>query len=159
MIKYLNIFIFILLLGFNSPDSSANSEFENLKNAAEQGDIRAQSQMGDAYLFGEYDLNVDYEQAFNWYKKAADQNDAKSQYNLVIIYLNGYGAKKDLSKSVEYYRKSALQGDTDSQLQLGIRYLNGEGVERNIETAKEWFQKAKLSGNQEADIYLEKVSN
>ncbi len=59
MIKYLNIFIFILLLGFNSPDSSANSEFENLKNAAEQGDIRAQSQMGDAYLFGEYDLNVD----------------------------------------------------------------------------------------------------
>ena len=75
------------------------------------------------------------------------------------MYLNGYGAKKDLSKSVEYYRKSALQGDTDSQLQLGIRYLNGEGVEKNIETAKEWFQKAKLSGNQEADVYLEKINN
>lgn len=159
MIKYLNIFIFSLLVGCNSPDSLANPEFENLKSAAEEGDIRAQSQMGDVYLFGEYDLNVDYEKAFNWYKKAADQNDAKSQYNLAIMYLNGYGVKKDLSKSVEYYRKSALQGDADSQLQLGIRYLNGEGVERNIETAKEWFQKAKLSGNQEADIYLEKMNN
>ncbi|MDR8378067.1 sel1 repeat family protein, partial [Acinetobacter baumannii] len=84
---------------------------------------------------------------------------AKSQYNLAIMYLNGYGVKKDLSKSVEYYRKSALQGDADSQLQLGIRYLNGEGVERNIETAKEWFKKAKLSGNQEAGIYLEKMNN
>ncbi|HCW4943332.1 TPA: sel1 repeat family protein, partial [Acinetobacter baumannii] len=78
---------------------------------------------------------------------------------LAIMYLNGYGVKKDLSKSVEYYRKSALQGDADSQLQLGIRYLNGEGVERNIETAKEWFKKAKLSGNQEAGIYLEKMNN
>ncbi len=94
MIKYLNIFIFSLLVGFNSPNSSANSEFENLKSAAEQGDIRAQSQMGDVYLFGEYDLNIDYEKAFNWYKKAADQNDAKSQYNLAIMYLNGYGVKR-----------------------------------------------------------------
>ncbi|MDQ9949763.1 tetratricopeptide repeat protein [Acinetobacter sp. 12966] len=156
MIKYLNLFIFALLVGCSSFHSSPNSEFENLKSAAEQGDIRAQSQMGDAYLFGEYDLNVDYKQALNWYQKAADQNDAKSQYNLAIMYLNGYGAKKDVSKSVEYYRKSALQGDADSQLQLGIRYLNGEGVEKNIQTAKEWFQKAKLSGNQKADIYLEK---
>ncbi|EOV8808871.1 tetratricopeptide repeat protein [Acinetobacter baumannii] len=159
MSKYLNIFIFSILVGCNIPDSSANSEFENLKSAAEQGDIRAQSQMGDAYLFGEYDLNVDYKQAINWYQKAADQSDAKSQYNLAIMYLNGYGVKKDLSKSVEYYRKSALQGDADSQLQLGIRYLNGERVERNIETAKEWFKKAKLSGNQEAGIYLEKMNN
>lgn len=158
MIKYLNLFIFALLVGCSSFHSSPNSEFENLKSAAEQGDIRAQSQMGDAYLFGEYDLNVDYKQALNWYQKAADQNDAKSQYNLAIMYLNGYGAKKDVSKSVEYYRKSALQGDADSQLQLGIRYLNGEGVEKNIQTAKEWFQKAKLSGNQEADIYLEKMN-
>lgn len=137
MIKYLNLFIFALLVGCSSFHSSPNSEFENLKSAAEQGDIRAQSQMGDAYLFGEYDLNVDYKQAFNWYQKAADQNDAKSQYNLAIMYLNGYGVKKDLSKSVEYYSKSALQGDADSQLQLGIRYLNGEGVEKNIQTAKE----------------------
>lgn len=158
MIKYLNLFIFALLVGCSSFHSSPNSEFENLKSAAEQGDIRAQSQMGDAYLFGEFDLNVDYKQALNWYQKAADQNDAKSQYNLAIMYLNGYGAKKDVSKSVEYYRKSALQGDADSQLQLGIRYLNGEGVEKNIQTAKEWFQKAKLSGNQEADIYLEKMN-
>lgn len=137
MIKYLNLFIFALLVGCSSFHSSPNSEFENLKSAAEQGDIRAQSQMGDAYLFGEYDLNVDYKKAFNWYQKAADQNDAKSQYNLAIMYLNGYGVKKDLSKSVEYYSKSALQGDADSQLQLGIRYLNGEGVEKNIQTAKE----------------------
>ncbi len=137
MIKYLNLFIFALLVGCSSFHSSPNSKFENLKSAAEQGDIRAQSQMGDAYLFGEYDLNVDYKQAFNWYQKAADQNDAKSQYNLAIMYLNGYGVKKDLSKSVEYYSKSALQGDADSQLQLGIRYLNGEGVEKNIQTAKE----------------------
>ncbi|MGC9659562.1 hypothetical protein BFR77_08900 [Acinetobacter pittii] len=158
MIKYLNLFIIALLVGCSSFHSSQNSEFENLKSAAEQGDIRAQSQMGDAYLFGEYDLNVDYKQAFNWYQKAADQSDAKSQYNLAIMYLNGYGVKKDLSKSVEYYRKSALQGDADSQLQLGIRYLNGEGVETNIQTAKEWFQKAKLSRNQEADIYLEKMN-
>lgn len=146
MIKYLNIFIFSLLIGCNSPDSSANSEFENLKSAAEQGDIRAQLQMSDAYLFGEYDLNVDYKQAFNWYQKAANQNDAKSQYNLAIMYLNGYGVKKVLSKSVEYYRKSALQGDADSQLQLGIRYLNGEGVEKIYKLQKSGFKKQNYPG-------------
>ncbi len=159
MIKYLSIVVILFLVGCNSPDSAASPEFESLQSAAEQGDIRAQSQMGDVYLFGEYDFDVDYKKAFDWYQKAADQNNAKSQYNLPIMYLNGYGVKKDLPKSVEYYKKSALQGDADSQLQLGIRYLNGEGVEKNLVTAKEWFQKAKLSGNEEAISYLKKIDN
>ena len=157
MSKYLIIYVILILVGCSSQMGSANSELNSLKNMAEQGDIRAQSQMGDAYLFGEYDLEVNYSKAFEWYSKAANQNDAKSQYNLAIMYLNGYGVQKNPVKSVEYYTKAALQGDPDSQLQLGIRYLNGEGVEKNIEIAKEWFNKAKASGNNEAEVYLKEL--
>ncbi|WP_406741410.1 tetratricopeptide repeat protein [Acinetobacter shaoyimingii] len=136
-------------------NSTHSAELKQLEYKANQGDIRSQSQMGDLYLFGENEQKVDYKKAFYWYNKAAQNGDAKSQYNLAIMYLNGYGVDINKSKAVEFYRKAAVQGDSDSQLQLGIRYLNGEGVSKDLNIAKEWFEKAKANGNSEAQYYIE----
>lgn len=154
LMKKYDVAALLLVFSFSSQTGLAYSELDELKKIANHGDVRAQSQLGGVYLFGEYGLDIDYKKAFTWYSKAAKQGDAKSQYNLAIMYLNGYGTDKNAVKAVGYYKKAAVQGDSDSQLQLGIRYLQGEGVEYNLEQAKYWFKKAEQSGNSEANQYV-----
>ena len=44
----------------------------------------------------------DYTRAAEWYSKAANQGDAKAQYNLGVMHYKGQGAKKDgdMAKSI-----------------------------------------------------------
>jgi TPR repeat protein len=51
------------------------------QKAADQGDAKAQSNLGVMYNFGEGVLK-DYKQAVYWYQKAADQGYAGAQYDL-----------------------------------------------------------------------------
>ena len=53
-----------------------------------------------------------------WYGKAAEQGNAKAQYNLGLRYENGQGVAQDYGKAVEWYTKAAEQG-----LELAIEKL------------------------------------
>ena len=52
------------------------------------------------------------------YRKAAEQGDARSQYNLGRMYENGCGVDKNISTAVELYRKAAEQCDAHAQSYL-----------------------------------------
>ena len=56
--------------------------------------------------------------AVEWYRKAAEQGDARSQYNLGRMYENGCGVDKNISTAVELYRKAAEQCDAHAQSYL-----------------------------------------
>lgn len=77
----------------------------------------------------------DYEQAVQWFKKAADQDNVEAQFNLGAMYHNGQGVSQDYEQTVEWFRKAADQGDVKSQIQLGMAYLNGHGVVQDFEQA------------------------
>ena len=62
---------------------------EELIVKTESGDVEAQFDLAEKDWEKE-----DYEQAFYWYKKAAEQGDADAQNNLGIMYERGYGVKK-----------------------------------------------------------------
>ena len=66
-----------------------------LKKAAEQGDVRAQNDLGVMYGKGEGMAYEDYEKAVYWYRKAAEQGFAMSQFNLGNLYRKGEGVNKD----------------------------------------------------------------
>jgi TPR repeat protein len=55
------------------------------QKAADQGDAKAQSNLGIAYAIGKGVLK-DYKQAVYWYQKAADQGYAEAQSSLLIIF-------------------------------------------------------------------------
>ena len=42
----------------------------------------------------------DYAQAVEWYRKAAGQGNAAAQYNLGLMYANGYGSFKTMSMRI-----------------------------------------------------------
>ena len=57
---------------------------------AETGDVRAQYDVGRYYVTGR-DSYEHRAEAVNWFRKAAEQNDAKAQTALGVSYLRGQG--------------------------------------------------------------------
>jgi TPR repeat protein len=54
------------------------------------------------------------EMGFKLYQKSANLGNCVAQYNLALMYENGNGTKRDMSKAIYWYKKSAKQGDKDA---------------------------------------------
>jgi TPR repeat protein/DnaJ-domain-containing protein 1 len=91
----------------------------------------------------------DYQTAFNYYQKAATQNNVDAQSNLGYMYQYGQGVIKDEATAVKWYQKAAQQGNVYSQNKLSSIY------EKNIKAQKEAeLQKAAEQGDAEAQYNL-----
>ena len=73
--------------------------------------IRDRSNLGAMYVGGIGGLPVDHAQAVSWWRKAAAQGNAYSQYLLGMAYEYGEGGlAKDDSQAVSWYQRAADQG-------------------------------------------------
>ncbi len=84
----------------------------------------------------------DYEQAFSWFQKAADQGHDSAQNQLGLCYYEGKGVEQDYRKAAAWYQKAADQGYDVAQYHLGNCYYHGEGVEQDYGKAVAWYRKA-----------------
>jgi TPR repeat protein len=87
-----------------------------------------------------------YAQSTNWYRKAADEGDARGQYDLGNAYRRGEGVPRDYAQAANSYRKAAKQGFAEAQVELGAMYLLGDGVPKDYAVAANWFRKAAEQG-------------
>ena len=95
----------------------AASLFAKTLEQARGGDVNAQNILGALYLAGTGTARSEAE-AFNWFKRAAEQGHAAAQANLGTLYIEGIGVAKDLNRGAELFRLSAAQ-----DLPLGIAKL------------------------------------
>ena len=72
----------------------ASDNIDSIKAKADQGDAKAQDNLGDCYRKGD-GVKKDLVEAVKWYRKSADQGDANAQGNLGCCYQNGFGVEKD----------------------------------------------------------------
>ena len=79
--------------------------------------------------------------------KYAEQGNAEAQYNIGLMYINGWEVKQDFAKAVEWYRKAAEQGYAAGQFTLGAMYQYGLGVKQDYKKAVELYRKAAEQGN------------
>ena len=56
-------------------------------------------------------VRQDYQKAFEWYTKAANQGHAKAQFNLGVMYEEGQGVRQDYRKAKERFGLSCDNGD------------------------------------------------
>jgi len=81
-------------------------------------------------------------------RKAAEQGDAKAQYNLGAMYDNGRGVPQNDAEAVAWYRKAAEQGEAKAQSDLATKYI--------LEPAHNYFQcypwRILLNSNERAKI-------
>jgi TPR repeat protein len=73
------------------------------------------------------------------WRKAAEQGDAKAQFNLGILYAKGQGVPQDYKRAAQWYRKAAEQGYANAQYRLGMMYAEGQGVPQDYVQAFKWI--------------------
>jgi TPR repeat protein len=116
------------------------------RRAAEQGDFRAENNLGNLYVAGQ-GVTQDYAQAMAWFRKAADQGIAVAQANIAALYENGQGVTQDYAEALAWYRKAADQGNALAQSKIGLFYFYGQGVAQDYPQALAWFRKAADRGD------------
>jgi TPR repeat protein len=135
------------------------------KMAANQGDVSAQTFLGNNYLkeaketqtlIGtdghDEDSEASYKKAAIWYQKAAERGDAFAQRKLGSMYHSGNGVRQSIEKAVMWYETASADGDDVAPRILAEMYLNGEGTakygtEQNYEKAAAEYQKAAERGD------------
>jgi len=85
-------------------------------------------------------------------RRAAEQGNARAQFNLALMYYNGEGVPKNAAEAVKWYRRAAEQGLAEAQINLGVMYGQGEGVPKSSIDAYFWFNLAAAQGIEEAQI-------
>jgi TPR repeat protein len=116
---------------------------------ASTDDPKIQTKIGNRYKTGEGAVK-NYEEAVNWYRKAAEQGFAAAQNNLAVMYEKGLGVPKDDSEAAKWYRKAAEKQEAHAQHSLGIMYRDGRGIPQDFEEAVKWLRKAAEQGHQGA---------
>jgi tetratricopeptide (TPR) repeat protein len=135
-----------------APDYAA--DMRQAKQAAAQGDVRAQYAVGELYQKG-LGVPADDAEAVRWFKLAANQSNARAQAELGYIYSDGGpGVVPDAAEAARWYSLAAAQGDAMGQNGLGAMYEVGSGVQRNLDEGLRLFRLAADQGNVNAQANL-----
>ena len=86
------------------------TSFEKLKPLAEQGDAKAQFNLGFLYRIGQ-GIQQDYHKAYHWYSLAAGQGYPEAQYKIGLMYYKGQVVAKSYQKAFEWYSLAAIQSN------------------------------------------------
>ncbi len=116
-----------------------------LLTKAEQGDAKAQYELGTLYDVG-IGVPQDDVEAAKWFLKAAEQGEAWAQFKLGMMHANGRGVVKDEIDAVKWHLKAAEQGLVQAQFSLGVMYANDQGVLEDHDEAVMWYRKAAEQG-------------
>ena len=150
------------------------TEIELLEKAAEQGDPKAQYELGEAYYYGKGVLQS-YSKAKYWREKAAFQGEFYAYSNKETETPNALRKKvmQEYGKTVETEEarreliahiyttpintinlNATEQSDAETQYLLALAYLKGEGIEQSYEKAKYWLEKAAKQQHPKAQTLL-----
>jgi uncharacterized protein len=89
--------------------------------AAESGDPAGQFYLGTLHK-----TKKEYEQAVDWFEKAAAQAYLPALYTLGKMFEYGTGVPKDRMKATSYFTKAAQSGHVPSQGRIALRMIKGD---------------------------------
>ena len=94
--------------------TKTETEFERIQRLAQQGDANAQNKLGTMYEFGS-GVAKDYNQAAEWYQKAAQQGLGLAQMNLAELYEK---IEQNYAIAEYWYKEAANQGQAGAKTAL-----------------------------------------
>ena len=131
------------LFNFSKDDTSTEEKattVEDVIKLANGGDLEAQLALGYSYLYGENGVSIDYQKSFEYYTKAALQNDATGLNNLGSLYYGGIGVKRDVKKAAVLFKKAADLGNVNAAVNVGFMHASGKGAKKDIVLALKYFE-------------------
>lgn len=125
-------------------------EYLALFEKANAGDIKAQIKLAEWF---HTQPHYDYEEAYVWYTKAAEQGHAEAQY------ITGKHVK-ETQRAVLWFTKAAEQGHAGAQYELARCYeRGGNGVPKNEQEAAKWYALAAKQGYNIHSSAVEKLTD
>lgn len=176
-LKNTRVISFLLLLVFYIPNLGIagieENRFAEKLKLAQEGDIEAQSDVGDFYYNGR-GVKEDKEKGVEWLEKAASQGNDLAKIRLDTHYLNVYifsflvrtkltkpdqACKIDLpseqiNKFLDWLYKSAESGNIQAQEMSANIYRSGCGVSRDLQKAAFYYEKAAEQNSASAQASL-----
>jgi TPR repeat protein len=76
------------------------NDIDPIYKLARKGDKEAQYELGMNYRYCWIRNQQDFNKAFCWFKKSANQNYNKAQYELGELYYYGYGIKSNIKQAI-----------------------------------------------------------
>jgi TPR repeat protein len=134
------------LLAQNFGSQTANDAVKRMKEgAAGPSQSAAFERIGDMYQKGD-DLPQSSSKAVDWYRKAAENGEGRTQMKLVSLLLQGQSATSNYAEARRLCEKAASLKFSPGAYCVGQMYEQGLGVERDISKAAKWFGEAANMG-------------
>lgn len=99
------------------------------------------------------------EEAFKYYKMAADSGDLDSLYQVGLCYLNGLGTTKDLAQAFKSFEGASKSGTAKHISQFAKCYESGTGTNKDTIKAIGLYKTASEMGDEDAKIALKRLSS
>ncbi|PKC70878.1 hypothetical protein RhiirA1_376327 [Rhizophagus irregularis] len=96
-------------------------------------------EVGHCYYSGN-GVTESNENAFRYYKFAANKGLNIAVDFLATCYEYGYGTQQDSIKAFELYKIAAKNGFIPSQYELGRCFNSGKGVQKSLKKALKWYK-------------------
>ncbi len=141
------------LNGSNGVEKNPEEAVKLLRQAAEQGHVGAQLDLGLCYCNGS-GVEKNYDEAATWFRKSAEQGCPAAQSQLGLCYIKGEGVVKNYNTGFQWSLKAAEQGDAIGQNIVSYCYIHGYGVKRDLTEAVKWGRKAAEQNNVYAQCNL-----
>lgn len=127
---------------------------EELITRAENNEVDAMNELGNAFTHGRYGLPSDSEKAIEWYQRAASAGSAAANFNLGLAYELSRGVERDETRAFGYYLAAAKLGYAPAMFNVGNMYASGRGTPPDTFEANIWFRMAAEAGIPQAQFNL-----
>lgn len=129
---------------------------EKLIRMSNEGNVDADLALGYMYLYGdkEHNITINHEKSFQYYQKAAAQDNIVAINNLGSLYYSGIGTPRNLLEATRMFSKAASLGNSEAMLNLAFIYLSGKGELYRPKEAMQLFKQASDANNFTASFML-----
>jgi TPR repeat protein len=127
----------------------AKSEYERL---AEQGDAKAQAQLGLMYARGQ-GVATNRGKAAELLRRAAEQGDAEGAFGLGMVYDNGDISSPDKAQAAKWYRLAADKNHPRAAYMLAGMLLKGDGIAKSPDEGMDYMNRARQGREMDAILY------
>lgn len=145
-----SLLILVLAISFVArPAAGEHPNVAAVRNAAEGGEIA----LGIGYMEGRV-VPEDFVLAEKWFRKGAEQGNARAQYLLGALFQWGKGVPMNEATAVMWFTRAAKQDLIKAHETLGEMYRDGKGVKKDDAIAVKWFRRAAERGDALAQFTL-----
>ena len=99
----------------------------------------------------------DFEAAFKIWRPLAEDGDARAQFWVGELYIEGKGVAKNLAHARKWIEAAAQQGYTKTEHRMGEIYRFGIGVTANADTSYDWYLRAVKKKYAPADLGISEL--